>query len=389
MCPNIGFAPRQHSSRGQSAASGFERAVATDFDLRTTRVDDLVAAHPEVTDDVDAATRTTVINQVKRVQRLFRLSVDAASVGALLSTGLDSAHEIARVPSTSFLDRFGSSFATAEQAKLIYDRALTSSAASEFLYARTFQALNGAQVTAADVSPAEFQEVLLRNFPNLSELFGSLEMCECEDCRSVLSPAAYFVDLLEFLSNSTPNPVGVTPLGVLVGDVAKGIPGRRPDLPFIPLNCENTNTRMPFVDLVNEVLESYVVFGQLDAAAAKDTGQATEPELSANPQYTNQKAYNIVRDAAFPLALPYDQAVDVLRAYLDHLGTSRYDLLLALDQRDGSLAPLAAQAAEYLGIFPSEFEVLTGNHFDGSSSTVIRFRLHTGQSSRRHRFANR
>jgi hypothetical protein len=354
-----------------AVARFFERAVNTDFDLRTTRVDDLIAAHPNVIGDIQGAARTTVVNQVKRVQRLFRLSVDAASVGALLGTGLDSAHEIARVPPASFLARFGSSFETVDQAKLIYDRALTSSAASEFLYVRVFHALNGTRVMAADVAPAELHEVLLRNFPNLSELFGSLEMCACEDCRSVLSPAAYFVDLLEFLGNSTPNPLGVTPLGVLVGDAVKGVTGRRPDLPFIPLTCDNTNTKMPFVDLVNEILESYVVFGKLDAAVARDTGKATEPELSANPQYTDAKAYDTVRDAVFPLVLPYDQAVDVLRVYLDHLGSSRYDLLLALDTRDGSLAPRAAQAAEYLGVFPAEFEALTGNHFDGSSSTLI------------------
>jgi len=350
----------------------FEHAVETDFDLRATRIDDFIAAHPDLIAHVEGdEARKTVVQQIKRLQRLFRLSVDAGSVGALLSTGLDSAHEIARVPQSSFLARFGSSFDTLEHANMIYDRALTSSAATEFLYTRLSHALNGTNVMAADEPPADYHEVLLRNFPNLSDLFGSLEMCDCEDCRSVLSPAAYLVELLEFLNNSKPNTAGVTPLGILVGDTSKGIPGRRPDLPFIPLTCENTNTRMPFVDLVNEILESYVVIGRLDASTAKDTGKATESELSANPQYTNLNAYNTVRNAAFPLMLPYDQAVDVLRVYLDHLGSSRYDLLLALDKRDGSLAPLSAQAAEFLGVFPTEFEILTGDHFDGSSSTLV------------------
>ena len=349
----------------------FERAAATDFDLRTTRVDDILKAHPSLLAGQEGSARTTVINQVKRVQRLFRLSADSASLGALLGTGLDSAHDIARVPPASFLDRFGAAFESPEQANLIYDRALTSSAASELLYTRLFHALNGTHMRSADVAPAEFHEVLMRDFPNLSELFGSLEMCECEDCRSVLSPAAYFVDLLEFLGNSTPNPSGVTPLGVLVGDAAKGVLGRRPDLPFIPLTCENTNTRMPFVDLVNEILESYVVFGKLDATVAHDTAQATEPELSANPQYTNATAYDTVRGAVFPFGLPYDQAVDVLRVYLDHLGSSRYDLLRAVDPRDGSLPPMSEQAAEFLGVFPAEFELLTGNTYGGASSTLI------------------
>ena len=185
------------------------------------------------------------------------------------------------------------------------------------------------------------------------------------------SPAAYLADLLEFLANSTPNAAGVTPLGVLTGDTAKGVIGRRPDLPFIPLTCENANTVMPYVDLVNEILEAYVVLGKLDRTVAHDTGKATAAELSANPQFTIDKAYDDVRKAVFPLSLPYDQAVDVMRAYLDHLGTSRYELLQRLDHHDGTLPPIAAQAAEQLGMSPNEFEVITGSHFDGSSSTLL------------------
>ena len=33
----------------------------------------------------------------------------------------------------------------------------------------------------------------------MGSLFGSLDFCECEDCRSVLGPAAYFVDILQFI----------------------------------------------------------------------------------------------------------------------------------------------------------------------------------------------
>ncbi len=33
----------------------------------------------------------------------------------------------------------------------------------------------------------------------MAGLFGSLDFCECQDCCSILSPAAYFVDLLHFL----------------------------------------------------------------------------------------------------------------------------------------------------------------------------------------------
>jgi hypothetical protein len=40
---------------------------------------------------------------------------------------------------------------------------------------------------------------LIKRFPTMESLFGSMDFCECEHCRSVLSPAAYLVDLLEFV----------------------------------------------------------------------------------------------------------------------------------------------------------------------------------------------
>ena len=111
----------------------------------------------------------------------------------------------------------------------------------------------------------------------MESLFGSLDFCECEHCRSVLSPAAYLVDLLQFLDREPqvwqnmlkdwktkhgnvpypfkntaardtflnrwhaahpgePDPnTERTPYDILIE--------RRPDLPQIPLTCENTNTR--------------------------------------------------------------------------------------------------------------------------------------------------
>ena len=45
----------------------------------------------------------------------------------------------------------------------------------------------------------EVKQELLKHYPTMETLFGSLDFCECEHCRSVLSPAAYLVDLLRFI----------------------------------------------------------------------------------------------------------------------------------------------------------------------------------------------
>src|SRR5262249_18954799 len=85
----------------------------------------------------------------------------------------------------------------------------------------------------------------------LRSLFGDIDFCECRHCRSVLGPAAYLADLLHFLESlPISNSAGKTALD--------GISARRPDLLHLELSCENTNTEIPYVDLVLEVLENAV-----------------------------------------------------------------------------------------------------------------------------------
>jgi hypothetical protein len=50
--------------------------------------------------------------------------------------------------------------------------------------------------------------------------FGSVELCACEHCRSVYSPAAYLVDVLHLL-NPDPHDAGAaaTPAGPSAKDI--------------------------------------------------------------------------------------------------------------------------------------------------------------------------
>src|SRR5262249_36975039 len=142
--------------------------------------------------------------------------------------------------------------------------------------------------------------------------------------RSVLSPAAYFVDVLEFLRQSRANAAGYTPLDILIGKDAT-VPGRRPDLAALPLTCENTNTAMPYIDLVNEILEYYIANSHLDAGAAYDTGDATTADLTAEPQHILPQVYgnntNSLKQAVFPLGLPFDLWIETVRSFLNYFKT--------------------------------------------------------------------
>ena len=86
---------------------------------------------------------------------------------------------------------------------------------------------------------------------NLRTLFGTLDSCQCEQCTSVTSPASYLADTLNFLKIEVAAPGSAAPYDVLVG--------RRPDIPHILLNCDNTNVELPYIDVVNELLDDEVM----------------------------------------------------------------------------------------------------------------------------------
>src|SRR4029077_14980994 len=124
-------------------------------------------------------------------------------------------------------------------------------------------------------------------YATLEALFGEMDYCACEHCRSVLSPAAYLVVLLQFLDRKD-EPATKNPLNILLD--------RRPDIEHLPLTCENTNTPVPYIDLVNETLEYYIT-NKLSLASyqghSTDDAITTE-ELLACPQFVQDTAYDIL-----------------------------------------------------------------------------------------------
>ena len=111
--------------------------------------------------------------------------------------------------------------------------------------------------------------------------------------------------------------------------------GRRPDLQHLPLTCENTNTPLPYIDLVNEILESFVANGSLAGYKGHTTdGSATAEELLANPQFVAREAYTVLAKAHFPPPLPFDQPLESVRRYLDHFEAPLARVMEALRKDD-------------------------------------------------------
>ena len=107
---------------------------------------------------------------------------------------------------------------------------------------------------------------------------------------------------------------------------------RRPDLTHILLTCKNTNTPLPYIDLVNELLENHiapippVVIDGFPTYPQYQTTNSAE-ELLAYPEHVDTAAYDFLKTATSAYNLPLDLPLEETRLYLDKLGIKRYGLM--------------------------------------------------------------
>ena len=127
---------------------------------------------------------------------------------------------------------------------------------------------------------------------------------------------------------------------------------RRPDLQDLELTPANTTVLVPYIDLVNEVMESFIVHlpDYLDNPVAPSpidvfnvTTQDSD-DLLSQPQNTRMDAYRYLAAAVYPISVPYHQPIDAQRTFLGFLGSSRAEILNTFPPKP-SLKTLQALAA--------------------------------------------
>src|SRR5439155_19993008 len=97
------------------------------------------------------------------------------------------------------------------------------------------------------------------------------------------STSAYLTDMLRFI-NAHP----AIDLTKTVKDI---LFERRPDIGNIKLNCENTDTALPYIDIVCEILENNVAPSQINFSYQTTLSLQ---ELRAVPQYIRTEAYKTI-----------------------------------------------------------------------------------------------
>jgi hypothetical protein len=308
---------------------------------------------------------------IKRMHRVHQLTASDAEMTALLDAGLDSAWRIVQHDRDSFADKFADALG-AEAAKQIYNKAMQIHGAvlnvtMSYLTASNAVAIGNATLPAnashgladlpiLDPKPAAGGDVIA--YATLENLFGSMDFCHCDECRSILSPAAYLVDLLQSLDKAAGG----------LENAQKVLLERRPDLQHLPLTCENTNTALPYIDIVNEMLEYYIANTaqplSLKNYHGHDTSGTASDELIANPQNVMDATYAVLEGAWFPPPLPFHHALETLRKYFTQFGMPLADVMEALrstDDLERGAHPYAWRdiMMEQLGLSREEHRLLT------------------------------
>jgi len=359
------------------------------FNIRTDSVYTALQ-NPTALDGVADQNREAVVSQMKVLQRLQAISPSPETVSKLMSANLTGAYHVTEMTESSFVQAYSTTLG-ATLAQQVYTYSSSIRLRNEHALMNLKESVQGTGVAMIDKNMTfndrlgSMYTIAAKNSVPLTweNLFGTVDFCECGDCNSVYSPAAYFVELLQYLRNNNLDPANPnTGLKGYTGTPLEILFRRRPDLGCLELTCANANTILPYIDLSNEVMESFVVhLGDYQAEPYDDLHKRskleawnvldeTSGELLAQPQHTNYNAYCILKNAVYPFTLPYHQPVDAIRIFLNYLGTSRYELLNTF-RESGIIDITADELPEGMALPPPAVPDPTGVELDALSSAAL------------------
>lgn len=296
---------------------------------------------------------------MKTFQRLNKLAGDGSgkmnAIRALYGLGLTSSIHIHRFGRVKFMNARPSYITEAAWKDIycrsvkIYDTAAQLSVQIRTSPARTAFGQNG--FSAANAITAINTHTT--NIPSLEDLFGGFDSCACEHCRSSLSYAAYIHYMLGWVEGE-------------IDGAWDALISRRPDIPEILLSCENTNTEVKKIDLVNELLMQ----GLISPRPATFNTTLDSEELRIRPENDVPQAKRILANQFSTLALPFDASQAEAVGTLDIAGYSLSDIITILSPRRRTRwtqKQREAFAAASFNLLTNEFNFVANGDVSNSS----------------------
>ncbi len=269
------------------------------------------------------AEESAIINNLKILQKLCNLTYPEKryeAIKVLWDLDFTSAENIVKAGEDLFIEQFSSSFqdhdAGIQMGKYIYRIATLQSIISLNTWMNFGGNVNS--VNPSVLSPSyNHSPGDLSGVPSLSQLFGSTGCYRCPSDRSVFSAAAYLADLLQFNIDNTSI------------HLSNEFTKRRGDVMDLKLDRRNTINRIPYIDIVNELLGSVVA--ELDVNSVPKTYNTTEEEdsLRAFPEHLDKisDAMEILRTTSYPWKLPFDYWLEEGREWYKKMEVPKYHIM--------------------------------------------------------------
>ncbi len=273
--------------------------------------------------DLSKEARGLVLQDLKAHQRIHTVTNNAIPAREIMQAGFHSASAIALTRAPDFVQQTG--LANTE-AQTYYSTAREVGNQAAVNWHKAYEAARDGAMTPVRAIPSPNE--IFKPLAGFQELINSQPWCDCAHCQSVLSPAAYFVDLMYYIEENILKDSFREKENHLLH-----LRKRRPDLWELELTCKNTDEYVPYLDLVNEILERYL----------KDV----VPPADSRNLYQHLAA----QEGSFkqPFTLPIER----LEILLQHFGLSRYDIAKAM----GSDKKIQARAR--LKISQKEYDLIT------------------------------
>jgi len=289
------------------------------------------------------AEKTMLLNSVKAYQRVYSISDDIEHTEAIMTAGFHSAYHVTSVTLPDFISatKLDPTVATRyfENAHMAIIRTTGIMGSILDLLTGSFD-WTGVGNTSPSISD------YLRDIPGYQDLFGDLAFCDCEHCQSIYSPAAYFVDLMQFVERYVISKhfTGSKSSHVL------NLKVRRPDLWTLPLTCENTSTLIPYLDIINEILESYIAKKK---GFAGDLNNRTAVEEFVYKQEIAMEKPGVWKNNVHSFKQPFHLPLASVSTYLGHFEKTREDIAILLDKPQSEISKTRFNLSE------KEYELIT------------------------------
>lgn len=264
-----------------------------------------------------------VLADLKSHQRIHAVTDNAIPAQELMKAGFHSASEIAVTRAADFAEASG--LPTLE-ATVYHAKALHRANEAAMHWFDICGVARDQATTPVRAIPS--REQFFKPLQGFAALINDQPWCECEKCQSVLSPAAYFVDLMHYIEEN------------ILKDSFKGreshllhLQKRRPELWDLDLTCKNTNEFVPYLDVVNSVLERYLT--------------------DVIPLGSVPALYKHLAEQERSFRQPFHLPPERLEVLLGHFGVTRYEIARTMGAADD------IRARARLSLSRKEYDLIT------------------------------